>query len=179
MTTTTTTIRKKNATVRITEHNGGVRGFLRALRALGQWDVEIGVIGDTAARDQVDAAGGDAGDVTNAQLLLIHELGAPRAGIPARAPLQETIKAHRAEYGERLKKISKAVLLGKITAQQGLEALGLKAEADAKSMFATSLPPPNKPATIARKKSSTTLVDLAQLKNALTSRVTHKGKAVK
>lgn len=59
------------------------------------------------------------------------------------------------------------VLDGRRTIEQASERVALALEGDVKQRILTNIPPPLKPATIARKGSSLALVDSGQLRNAI------------
>lgn len=123
--------------------------------------------------------------LTNAELGLIHEFGT--STIPARPFIGPAYKKHAEEYKAALAKLVQgAVKAGKISYDQALGMLGAKAAADFKNFVTRGdpIPPPNAPATLARKQSLTrkgstgsvrTLIDTGRMVAAITWQVTKKG----
>lgn len=72
--------------------------LLRSIKALVSQEVLVGIPAENAQRDPQD---GDA--INNAELLYIHENGAPAANIPARPTLIPGIQAYRERAIVRLK----------------------------------------------------------------------------
>lgn len=112
----------------------------------------------------------DHGGITNAELLFIHTNGAPSKNIPARPTIQPAIQepATRKRLQELLKRGLTLALTGntmgaeKVYRQAGQ--IGMNA---AKAKFG-AVGPPLKPATVARKGSSATLIDNGDLRDAIT-----------
>lgn len=134
----------------------------RKLPGIGSVKVKVGIVGPEAA-----TARGDGG-MTNADIWIIHELGAPEAGIPARAPLRKTFDAKIDELKGMQLKLSKLLLNGKVDVDRAFNILGAWGAAAIKATIKAGLEPPNAPSTIARKGSSTPLVDTGQLINSVT-----------
>ncbi len=72
-----------------------------------------------------------------AEVALIHELGAPAAGIPARPFIKKTINAKRVEWTEQFKQGVQAVMRGAIDADQVLEIMGQKTAGDVRATLAS------------------------------------------
>lgn len=110
------------------------------------------------------------GELSLVELALIHELGAPGAGIPERSFIRSSFEAHRPEYIALLKKFLPKVQSGQLSIVQVLGLIGAKMAADMKKGITTGagIPPPLKPATIAAKGSSRPLLDTGQLVNSIT-----------
>jgi hypothetical protein len=122
--------------------------------------------------------GGSHGDgMTNAQLAAIHELGVPERGIPARAPVATMMRTSSNKISETIEKLSARVLDGSATKEQALGLLGTLAASELKKTIASGphLPPPLKPATVARKKSDRPLVDTGRLVNSISWKVKREG----
>jgi hypothetical protein len=96
---------------------------------------------------------------------------APNDNIPPLSLIGATIHAHAAEITELQTKLAAQVLVGKITHDQALGLLGAKVVAMVQARLASNIPPPLKPATIKRKKSSVALIDTGQLRSAVTWKV--------
>lgn len=155
---------------------------LRALKASAA-TVRVGVLDDAARRERSPraaqskksrirakaAAQGRAARLSLLEVAALHEFGGGRT--PQRSFIRATIDAQRSEI-ERLQQVlGMQVVAGKIDARQALDMLGQKVAAWCQARIAAGIAPPLKPATIARKGSSTPLVDTGQLKSAITWRV--------
>jgi hypothetical protein len=109
-------------------------------------------------------------DFTNVELAVIHEYGAPAAGIPERSFLRSTFFGGRPTYIAMLRVLLKKVYEQKMELKRALGLVGSKIAGDVKRRITqgAGIPPPLKSATIARKGSSRPLVDTGQLKNSIT-----------
>jgi hypothetical protein len=72
---------------------------------------------------------------------------------------------------EICKRVAKAVIEGKLEIEQAAQLLGIWGVKEVQRIIALSLEPPNRPATIARKGSDTTLVDTGQLRQNISYRI--------
>jgi hypothetical protein len=108
-------------------------------------------------------------DGENAEIGLIHEFGAPAAGIPARPFLKQTFERKRGELVALQAKIAQLLIAGKLTPEKAMGLLGawavgaIKATITRDGNFA-----PLKPATIKRKGSDKPLIDTGQLVGSIT-----------
>ena len=108
--------------------------------------VIAGVVGAGAAKDE-------GGGMTSGSLALIHEFGAPAAGIPARPFVMASFRKHKAEYVKALGKLVENVVQGKMDYEQGLGMIGARMAYDMKAYVTQGpqIPPPNAPAVLRRK----------------------------
>lgn len=100
----------------------------------------------------------------------IHEFGEPAMNIPERSYLRSTFAEHAVvELRQVTKKLAEGIIRKRVTVEQGLGMLGAwAAGAVRRSITEKKIVQNLKPATIARKGSSTALIDTSQLKNAIT-----------
>jgi hypothetical protein len=139
----------------------GMKRILRDLDAAAGWQVTVGVHGENA---------GDRGDFTeidNVALAAIHEFGAPGAKIPERSFLRTAFDKNVKKYVLVLLDGARRIVSGKGTAKQAVGLAGEVAVADVVNLINAGIDPPNAPATIAEKGSSTPLVDTGQLKQSI------------
>jgi phage gpG-like protein len=132
--------------------------------------VKVGVLASAGGA----AMAGD-GDITLVELAAIHEFGSPAAGIPERSFIRSTFR--RGDVVEAMNKLltanARAIIGDKMSVSTALERLGAWGSAAVKGTIRERLTEgpedqSNKPATIARKGSSTPLVDHGQLINSIT-----------
>lgn len=152
-------------------------GLEKALKTLANTRVMVGVPADETARRD--------GAITNAALAYIHEHGAPEVGIPARSFLKPGIKAAQSAVEGLLVKAAQSALAGQDGAtRKALEAAGLTAVTSIRDVISAGIPPPLKPATVARRRTRskgskyrrqamtaamvTPLIDTGQLRNSIT-----------
>lgn len=112
--------------------------------------------------------------VSNVQLALIHEYGAPARNIPERSFVRSTFTLMRAKYVEKVKAyLVKGVYSGKRTYLEFLGLIGLRMAADMKARFTDSSNgwPANAPSTIAAKGSSKPLIDTGALRASISHQV--------
>lgn len=145
------------------------RGWKRIKRAIlktaPDMVVVVGIQGDDAGEEN-----GDSG-FTNAQLGVIHEFGAPKAGIPERAFLRGTVDRVQKQINKQLANAGAQLSIGN-GPRKTLELLGVFVVGEIRKTFDRSIGlAPLKAATIARKGSSKPLIDEGQLKGSITSTV--------
>jgi len=149
------------ASVRVTDR--GANDLLRRMKEAGEeLTVRVGVIGDEAeAQHQAD-------DLTVVDIATAHEFG---VGVPQRSWLREWVDENEPELQRRMRAIADAVVKRGLPLKPGLDAFGEKAVGEIKQRISGSIPPPNSPVTIARKGSSTTLINTEQFRSSITSDV--------
>jgi hypothetical protein len=91
--------------------------------------------------------------------------------IPQRSFLRTSFDANRLEYERILEQQTGRVIDGNQTARNAIAVVGEKALADVVNRINAGIPPPLKPATIARKGSSKPLIDTGQLKQSIKVKV--------
>lgn len=148
------------------------RGFTnlgKVLAAARDMRVKVGIIGGEKD-ERTD------GELTNTEIGIVHEFGAPEAGIPERPFIRPTLEVHGHEYRKMIRDgLASKVLKGQMTAERLFNIVGMKAAADIKARIREGIDPPNADSTVERKGSSTPLVDTGQLINSISWEVTKKG----
>lgn len=129
--------------------------------------VKIGILSDGSHQ------GSDIGLV---EIGAIHEFGSPSAGIPERSFIRSTFDREHDQLEKLTEKLATKVMNGEMSAEQALGLLGAWGAGQVQRTIVERLttgPEPQelKPATIARKGSSTPLVDHGLLKAAITWKV--------
>lgn len=140
--------------------------------------VKVGIQGAEAKENHTGDFGAGRRPLTNIEVGVIHEFGAPGASIPERSFIRAPAKANSKKYAETMKKVVKGALAGLIDVGQGLELLGIQVEADMKSAMDKGISPPLKrrravPAGVKPGK-QVPLINTAQLRNSITHVVTTK-----
>lgn len=146
----------------LTDRDLGWRAALQAMAAAaGKPDAQV-VVGWPARAGQHRGSG-----LTVTQIAAIHEYGSPSRGIPQRSMLGATYDLNAARYADAARKIGIGITYGRIDLKRGLDLLGVTIKGDVQKRIAAGIMPPNTPATIARKGSSTPLIDTGQMRGAL------------
>lgn len=154
-----------------------IKRVLRSVKADKSY-VKAGLIGK-ANKQRSDGSG-----LTNVQLGVIHEFGT--ATVPARPFISAAFRRHRAEYQELLRRLGAGVYSGKMDYPRALGIVGQKMAADMKNYVTAGpqIPPPNAPATLARKQAKgqtnagggpRTLVDTGAMVGSITYEVVTRG----
>lgn len=116
-----------------------------------------------------EAGAASSGDTTVADIASINEFG---LGVPARSFIGAWAEEREAQHKDDLGKLAQAVVKGSVAdIGQGLEQLGEKYVGEVQSRIAGGISPPNAPATVARKGSSTPLIDTGVLRSSVTKAV--------
>lgn len=147
----------------------GFKALMKNAALLKKSYVRAGVLGE----GEKDARRGE--DLTNVELAVIHEFGAPGAGIPERSFVRSSFDAGKEKYMAALRKMSIQVYDGRADAKKVLGLIGAQMAADMKGRIAAGIPPPNAPEVLARKQAKGSgagapkpLVDTGQLLSSIT-----------
>lgn len=111
---------------------------------------------------------GSHGAATIADIAAMTEFG---LGQPARSFIGAWADEREGEHKAQIRKLGEAVVKGTVTAPQGFEQLGQKYVGEVQARIAGGIAPPNAPSTIAKKGSSTPLIDQGVLRSSITSKV--------
>lgn len=144
--------------IKLSATGKGLSGIKKVLAEADGLSAEIGILGSGNVR---------VGQTSNVEIGLIHEFGAPDAGIPERSFLRSTFDTRMPE----LKRLSNTLAKNVYDEGSASDALGLMGaflSAEVKKTIVNHIPPPLAQATIDRKGSSTPLVDTGQLINSIT-----------
>ena len=153
---------------KVTVKDQGWRAMLaRAREIAGGRGVRVGILADEPKRSREPETSG----LSLVEVALIHEFGAPAAGIPQRSFLRATIDEHAPDIRRLILAVAARALDGAITPAQALDQIGSKVAGWVQTRIDQGIAPPLKPETIARKGSSKPLVNVGQLKAAITWKV--------
>lgn len=155
--------------------DGGVRDVDRGLKALLQRitpkavtpAVEVGVLEGDGEQQYADS------EATVLDVATWNEFGTE--DIPARSFLRGWADENESANVERMRRIGQAVMQGKLpSVEAGLARFGVFAVGSIQKRIADGISPENAPSTVARKGSSTPLIDTGQLRSSITYRVPSK-----
>lgn len=153
---------------KVTVKDQGWRAMLaRAREIAGGRGVRVGILADEPKRSREPETSG----LSLVEVALIHEFGAPARGIPQRSFLRAAIDEHAPDIRRLILAVAARALDGAITPAQALDQIGAKVAGWVQTRIDQGIAPPLKPATIARKGSSKPLVNVGQLKAAITWKV--------
>lgn len=147
----------------------------RAREIAGGRGVRVGILADEPKRSREPQDSGlslvEVALISLVEVALIHEFGAPAAGIPQRSFLRAAIDEHAPDIRRLILAVAARALDGAITPAQALDQIGSKVAGWVQTRIDQGIAPPLKPETIARKGSSKPLVNVGQLKAAITWKV--------
>lgn len=141
----------------------GLTAILKNMKAFDGVALAVGIQGPEAGAIHPDS------ELDNVGLGVIHEFGAPNAGIPVRSWLRAAFDFNEARWLVQAAIVADKVY--KTTPERPGRALGIMGEvvvADIKKRMAQGIPPPLKQATIDRKGSSKPLIDTGILRDSIT-----------
>lgn len=154
---------------RVTVKDNGAAALLARAKTLAAGRVvRVGVLAD-APKDPHE--GEKPSGMTLLEVAAVHEFGAPAAGIPQRSFIRATIDLHREDIAQLQIVLARRVIAGELTADQALDQLGAKVAAMCQNRIAEGISPALHPDTIAKKGSSTPLVDTGQLRSSIAWKV--------
>lgn len=138
------------------------RGWSKAKRAVTSVVANMAQYVDVGVLEKKDARSDDIG---NMELALIHELGL--GDVPERSFIRDTIDLNVNKYRLLIKNLAWRIAVGHIRKKQALNFIGMMVQADMRARITAGIPPPNAESTIARKGSSTPLIDTGQLRASI------------
>lgn len=146
------------------------RGLNQIIRNMAAFDGANVVVGFQGTEG--DAVEHDLSDLTNTEIAFMHEFGAPAAGIPERSIIRGAFDQKVDDWTNLLIGATRSIYDDSPAAPiKILGFVGEKVRSDMVNRINQGIPPPLKAATIARKGSSTPLVDTKQLANSITPKV--------
>lgn len=148
-------------------------GLQELIRELGsEYVTKVGILGSDAGKTYEDGEG-----MTVSEVGLYNEFGTDR--IPARSFLRMPIEQRQRYILEKLSTPSIRAMIEKGDIKGVYARLGFEAQNVIQGAFSTSgfgQWPPNAPSTVAAKGSSKPLIDTAQLRKSITSKVVKRDK---
>ncbi len=114
------------------------------------------------------------GVITTVVLAAVHEFGRLDGSIPERSFIRATVEKNRAEYIKLVRRLSRLVLLGKLTEKKALAIIGQQVMSDIQAAMEEGLEPGLAASTIRQKKRQgkkppyKPLIDTGHLKNSVT-----------
>lgn len=149
--------------VRIIDKDRGFRALMRRVRGAARGRaVTVGV---HSGEGGAPASGGG----TVADVATIHEFGL--GNVPERSFVRAWADDKRSDNERLLAKLAESIVRGQNTVDEALEKAGLVMAASMQQRIRGGIPPSLSPATIARKGSSTPLIDTGQLVSSITHKV--------
>lgn len=139
-------------------------GWKTLLRRMATWEelgIRVGVLSD-------EPHGDEEGAITLGELAAVMEFGTEDGHIPARPFLRPVFDERREEIYSYYEKLLGRMIDGELTEKQVHDLLGARLTVYVKERIRSSVPPPNAPSTVAKKRSTTTLIDTRQLLNSVT-----------
>lgn len=137
----------------VTDVDRGYRKILEAIEQTGEAVITVGIHAE---------AGGE--NIENAER---HEFG---LGVPARPFVSGYADEQGARVVQRMRDAAAAGLRSG-TVAQNLDAVAQVVAGEMQGRIAQGIPPPNAPSTIAKKGSSTPLIDTGQLRSSITGKL--------
>lgn len=141
----------------------GYKDLLARLHAIKKVEVTIGVH---------EAAGASTYTTSGVSVLQVanwNEFGTEN--IPARPFIGGWFDAHKKDNDGIVIKAGEKVAKGQLSAEKFGDYIGVQLKAEAQANIAMGVPPPNAPSTIARKGSSTPLIDTGLLRSSIDYKV--------
>jgi len=157
------------ATVRVTFDK--TKQVIEGMRLVANTRVMAGIPAEKGLRSADEREGAP---LNNAELMYIHEFGAPEANIPARPVIYPAVKSIRKEAVWMLGRIAVWAMEGKIgKAEQGFHAVGILAQNALRKRITDGPFIPLSPRTLAARRArgrtgDKPLIDTGQLRRALT-----------
>jgi hypothetical protein len=128
----------------------------------GKPKIQVGIFEAAGAKSYEDA-------VTVLEVAIWNEFGTDT--IPERSFIRAWFDENEEKCREAVRRMLVAVLEGKYQPEQALELVAQRFVGEIQKRMALGIPPPNSPATVARKGSATPLIDTGQLRSSVTYRV--------
>lgn len=143
------------------DRDNGYKATLAALESARRIVVTVGV-------HEEDGGASEGNGRTVAEVAEANEFG---LGVPARPSITAWADEQGPDAFRRIREESEAAIKAKVSPAQRVDALAQVFAGEIQSKIAAGVPPPNAPATIARKGSSTPLIDSGQFRSSIRGRV--------
>jgi hypothetical protein len=154
---------KPSASVR--DVDKGYAALVKRVYGLATPTIEVGIL---------DSEGSAAHGATSVlEVAIWNEFGT--AGIPERSFIRAWFDENSERLHEAVRRMLEAAVAGKYAKDQALELLAQRFVAEIQKRMARGIPPPNAPSTVARKGSSTPLIDTEQLRSSISYRIKGSG----
>lgn len=143
-------------------------------------EIKIGLLSDTS-REKKETIVNDkkiiSEEITVLEVAIHNEYGAPKANIPERSFIRSTYDQKNKDWFKLIEKMIDRVYTGKSTVEDGMNIVGLRAEADIKLKLKNgdSAWQPNAPSTIKQKGSTKPLINTTQMLNSIAFEIKMKG----
>lgn len=146
--------------VRVTDKDNGYKKMRANLkRASKGGGVSVGIHAQEGAQQH------EGEPATVLDVAIWNEFG---LGVPERSFIRAWVDENASENREKLRKAMAMVVRGQKTLEQALELIGLSFQGGVQKKIAAGVPPPNAPETVARKGSSTPLINKGQMRQSVT-----------
>jgi hypothetical protein len=154
------------SSVKISDVDRGYKDLVTRIFGLSasKISIEVGILED-------EPHGDDA--ISMIELGTIHEFGT--ATIPERSFIRAWFDEQEPELRTKFAELMKSVVEGKRSKEDILELMGLYCVGQMQARMAAGIEPGNAPSTIARKGSSTPLIDTGVLRSSISHRVVEGG----
>lgn len=145
------------------------RGYARVRANLAKAEHDQVTVGIFAAEgDEIHEGDPLADPVTVLEVATANEFG---IGVPERSFIRAWVDQNETLIRRKVKELLGWVVKGKITEPQAMNYLGLWAQGEIQKRISAGIDPPNSPATVARKGSSTPLINTGQLRASITYQI--------
>lgn len=152
--------------VRITDTDHGFESLKARIGKAAAARLTVGI-------HEAEGAETEDGETTVLDVATYNEFGGPDNNPPRRSFIADWADENADEHKAMLRKSAQAVVKGTIPSTEiALERLGLRFVGDVQRRIKDGIDPENAPSTIARKGSSTPLIDQGQLWTSVTHQVT-------
>jgi len=139
----------------VVDRDLGLKAFIRQLEIARTVEVTVGIHSDKFSEGESIAFYG-----------ACNEYGTNK-GIPSRPFMRSSFDENVNAISADMNTQAGLVADGKTTVRNGLATIGMKHQSRVKAKISSNMSPANKPATIARKKSSKTLIDTGAMRNSI------------
>jgi hypothetical protein len=140
----------------------GAKKVVRSIRKTGKKKLFVGIQGKEAEQEKENG-------ITVAMVAAFAEFGL--GNNPERSWLRAWVDENKTLIENDIRKVSILIAKGKLTEEKALEILGLKFVGEIQRRIASGIDPPNAESTVARKGSSTPLIDSGQFRGGITHKV--------
>lgn len=143
----------------VTDKDNGYRQMMASLASAKAIKITVGIHAEEGAASHADGGGMSVAEIAEA-----NEFG---LGVPARPFVSGWADQARPAAMAKIKKALEDSLKRKTSPAMALDALAQAFAGEVQEKISAGVPPPNSPATIARKGSSTPLIDTGQLRASI------------
>jgi hypothetical protein len=156
---------------RVTDTDRGYAALIKRVVGLTPVTIATGIL----AKDGAVQVGGGKASLSLIEIAVYNEFGSSDGHVPERSFIRQWFDENEPKLRDMLTSMMRQAVKGELSRQQVLDRMGQYCVGSIQERIANQIPPPNAPSTVARKGSSTPLIDVGTLRSAVSYEIREGG----